>query len=92
MSRCRMIEFWSNEAETEFGIKVAGEQEFRAITCGHLNMIFERVIDSSALKGKERDWVEALDRWVSERYNRKVHSSATALVAAKTHTSRLLLN
>lgn len=66
-----MIEFWSNETETEFGIKVAGEQEFRAITCGHLNMMFERVVDSSALKGKERDWVEALDRRVNERYNRK---------------------
>lgn len=85
-----MIELWSNDEETEFGIKVASEQNFRAITCDHTNMMFERIVDCSAL-GRGQNWSAILDRWISERYDRKVHSKSTSQVAARTHT-QLLLN
>ncbi|MEO9296263.1 MAG: hypothetical protein ABI347_11790 [Nitrososphaera sp.] len=86
-----MVELWSNEEETEFGIKVAGELGFRAITCSHVNMMFERIVDCSTL-GTDHNWSAILDKWVSKRYDRKVYSNATDQVAAKTHTTRLLLN
>lgn len=85
------MELWSNDEETEFGIRVAGEPGFRAITCSHVNMMFERIVDCSTL-GKDHNWSAILDRWVSNRYDRKVHSSATNQVAARTHTTRLLVN
>ena len=60
-----MIELWSNDDETEFGIKVAGEQNFRAITCNHTNTMFGRIVDCSAL-GRGQDWSAILDSWISE--------------------------
>ena len=44
-----MIELWSSDEETEFGIKVAGEQNFRAMACNHTNMMFEPIGDCSTL-------------------------------------------
>ena len=41
-----MIELWANEQETKFGIKVSGEQDFKAITSRHAGIMFERIVDS----------------------------------------------
>ena len=90
IDRCRIIELWSNYEETEAGIEVAGEQNFRAITCNHTNMMVERIVDYSAL-GRGQNWSAILDSRISERYNGQVHSRPTSRVAARTHT-QLLLN
>ena len=91
MNRCccaGMIELWANEQETEFGIKVSGEQDFKAITSRHAGIMFERIVDSSALQGESCDWPYAHDHWVYSRYSREV-SSITRQAAAKSHTELL---
>ena len=60
MNGCRMIGLWSDDEETEFGVKVAGEQNFRAITCNHINRMFERIVDCSILENG-RNWSAILD-------------------------------
>ena len=83
-----MIELWPNEQETEFGVKVSGEQDFKAITSRHAGIMFERIVDSSALQGESCDWPYAHDHWVYSRYSREV-SSITRQAAAKSHTELL---
>ena len=84
-----MIELWANEQETEFGIKVSGEQDFKAITSRHAGIMFERIVDSSALQGESCDWPYALDHWVYSRYSREVSSITRQAAAAKSHTELL---
>jgi hypothetical protein len=83
-----LVELWANEQETEFGIKVAGEQDFRAITTRHAGIMFERIVDSLPLHGESYDWPYTLDHWVRSRYCREV-SSVTRQVAARSHTALL---
>ncbi|MEM2139378.1 MAG: hypothetical protein QXJ74_09225 [Nitrososphaera sp.] len=90
MTKCRMVELWANEGETEFGIRVAGEPGFKAITTSHPNMMFEKIIDSATmLEDFPYNWPFTLDLWVMERFSRRV-SSRTASEAARTHTAELL--
>ena len=65
IDRCRIIELWSNYEETEAGIEVAGEQNFRAITCTHTNMMVERIVDYSAL-GRGQNWSAILHSRIRE--------------------------
>jgi hypothetical protein len=89
-SKCRMIELWANEEETEFGIRIAGDQGFKAITTSHASMMFEKIIDSATmLEDFPYNWPFTLDLWVMERCHRKV-SPRTAREASRTHTAELL--
>lgn len=88
MSRCSLVELWANEQETEFGIKVSGEQDFRAMTSRHASIMFERIVDSSPLQAESYDWPYALDHWVRSRYSRGV-SSVTRQAAARSHAALL---
>lgn len=89
-SKRRMIELWANEEETEFGIRVAGEPGFKAITTNHANMMFEKIIDSATmLEDFPYNWPLTLDLWVMERFQVRV-SSRTTREAARTHTAELL--
>jgi hypothetical protein len=85
-----MIELWANEEETEFGIRIAGEPGFRAITARHPNLMFEKIIDSATmLDDFPYNWPFTLDLWVMERCNRRV-SSISVRETARTHTAELL--
>ena len=86
-----LVELWANEQETEFGIKVAGEQDFRAITTskGTASIMFERIVDSLPLHGESHDWPYALDHWVRSWYCREVSSVTRQAAAARTHTALL---
>ena len=83
-----MVELWANEQETEFGVKVSGEQDFKAITSRHAGIMFERIVDSSALQGESCDWPYAHDHWVYSRYSSEV-SSITRQAAAKSQIELL---
>ena len=85
-----MVELWANEGETEFGIRVAGEPGFKAITTSHTNMMFEKIIDSATmLEDFPYNWPFTLDLWVMERFQLRV-SSRTVKEAARTYTAELL--
>lgn len=89
-SKRRMIELWANEEETEFGIRVAGEPGFKAITTCHPNMMFDKIIDSAPmLDDFPYNWPFTLDLWAMERFRVRV-SSMTTREAARTHTAELL--
>lgn len=90
MTKCRMIELWANEGESEFGIRVAGEPGFKAITTSHPNLMFDKIIDSATmLEDFPYNWPFTLDLWVMERFQLRVNS-ITAREAARTHTAQLL--
>ena len=90
LSACTdMVELWANEQETEFGIKVSGEQDFKAISSRHAGIMFERIVDSSALQGESCDWPYAHDHWVYSRYSREVSLDNKAGGVAKSHTELL---
>jgi hypothetical protein len=90
MIKSRMIELWTNETETEFGLRIAGEPGFRAVTTNHPNVMFARIIDSATmLEDFPYNWPFTLDLWVLERLHIRV-SSRTAKEAARTHTAMLL--
>ena len=84
-----MIELWTNEQETKFGIKVSGEQDFKAITSRHAGIMFKTIVDSLALQGESYDWPYALDHWVYSRYSREVSSITRQTAAARSHTELL---
>lgn len=87
--KCRMIELWANE-ETELGIRIAGDQYFKAITASNAKMMFEKIIDSATmLEDFPYNWPFTLDFWVMEGCPRKV-CSRTPREAARTHTAELL--
>jgi hypothetical protein len=84
-----MIEMWTNESESEFGLRIADEPGFRAVTTNHPNVMFARIIDSATmLEDFPYNWPFTLDLWV-ERLHIRV-SSKTAREAARTHTAMLL--
>lgn len=80
------VELWSNEQETKFGIRLAGEKGFRATT-GTSPGALCRLVDSSPyLDGSSYSWPYALSRWVYNRYRKRVrarsgHRARVALFA-----------
>lgn len=72
----RMVELWSNEEETGFGIRIAGEKWFKATTGLNPNALSKLVDSSPYFEESSYSWPYTLSRWVYSRYRKKVKMSS----------------
>ena len=72
MGKDRIVELWSDERETGFGIRLAGEKGFRATTGLSPNALSKLVDSSPYFEESSYSWSYTLSRWVYSRYRKKV--------------------
>lgn len=86
MTKHRMIELWINEDGKSFGIKLAGEQEFKAVSGRNPSNFIEIVDSSTFLEDVNYNWYYTLSKWVYLKYGKRVKGkrpSAGARVSAR---------